>query len=36
MRPEGLIQGEIPMNPSENEPATFQHVAYVREKYLIF
>jgi len=36
VRPEGLSQGEIPMTPSENKPATFQHVAHVREKYLIF
>jgi len=34
--PEGLSQVEITMTPSGNEPATFQHVAHVREKYLMF
>ena len=36
VRPEGLSQGEIPVTPSESEPATFQHVVHVREKYLTF
>jgi hypothetical protein len=36
VRPEGLSQGEITMTSSENETATFQHVAHVREKYLMF
>jgi hypothetical protein len=36
LRPEGLSQEEIPVTSSENETATFQHVAHVREKYLMF